>query len=203
MARRKYELKRRAEQQEETRQKIVEATVHLHETVGAAGATISAIAEQAGVERLTVYRHFPDERSLLTACTGHYLALNPPPDPSAWAAIPNAEEALRTALAEIYAYHRQTEAMMNSAQRDMTTLPILRELLVPLFDYWDGVRDLLASKFATRFATKGGDAHELLRAAIGLAVDFVTWRSLIRRQGLDDSQAIEAMMTMVKGFERA
>src|SRR5438552_15155801 len=77
---RKYQLKRRAERQEETRQRIVEATIALHQTVGGAGATISAIAARAGVERPTVYRHFPDERALLTACTGHYLALNPPPD---------------------------------------------------------------------------------------------------------------------------
>ena len=85
---RRYALKRRADRQNETRQRIVEATVHLHQTIGGAKTTISAIAEKAGVERLTVYRHFPDEKTLFTACTSHYLALNPPPDPAAWEKIP-------------------------------------------------------------------------------------------------------------------
>src|ERR671919_2710297 len=84
---RKYEKKRRAEQEAETRQRIVEAMVALHREVGPARTTISAIAERAGVERLTVYRHFPDERSLFEACTGHWRASHPPPDPGPWTQI--------------------------------------------------------------------------------------------------------------------
>ena len=98
MANRKYELKKRAEHQEETRQRIVEATVHLHETIGGQAATISAIAQQAGVERLTVYRHFPDERSLVTACTRHYLEQHPPPNAERWCGLGEPELCLRTAL---------------------------------------------------------------------------------------------------------
>ena len=79
---RKYELKRRAERQEQTRRRIVEATVGLHESVGPARTTVSAVAERAGVQRLTVYRHFPDERALLAACSGHWIASNPTPDPA-------------------------------------------------------------------------------------------------------------------------
>ena len=194
---RKYELKRRAQRQEETRQRIVEATVHLHETVGAQGATISAIAEQAGVERLTIYRHFPDERSLLTACTGHYLAQHQPPDPGNWQAIADPEQCLQTALMEIYAYHRQTEAMMNSAQHDMVDLPVLRELLEPMFGYWRQVRDRLAEKFGDRYR-EDEERHAQICAAIGHAVDFVTWRSLVRQQGLEDRQAVTAMLAMVR-----
>src|SRR5690554_6813567 len=106
---RKYELKARAEQQEETRLRIVEATVALHQQIGGPATTVSAIAERAGVERATVYRHFPDERALLTACTSHYISQNPPPNPQQWATIEDAEERLQTALCEIYAYHRRTE----------------------------------------------------------------------------------------------
>lgn len=193
MATRKYEQKRRAENQDATRLRIVEATVHLHETVGALEATISAIAERAGVERLTVYRHFPDERALLTACTSHYLSLHAPPDPAQWAAISDPEVCLQTALLEIYAYHRLTEAMMNSAQRDMTIKPVLRELLTPLIEYWNNVRDLLAGKYQVE-----GERYTLLRAAIGHAIDFVTWRSIVRQQGLEDAQAVAVMMAMVR-----
>src|SRR6266851_6093020 len=101
---RKYELKQRAQSQAETRQRIVEATVELHDSLGPARTTISAIAERAGVQRLTVYRHFPDDRSLFRACSGHWAARNPKPDPSSWAAVDDPEARLRLALAEIYAF---------------------------------------------------------------------------------------------------
>ena len=101
---RKYELKQRAESLAATRERIVEATVALHDSLGPARTTISAIAERAGVQRLTVYRHFPDERSLFEACSGHWTAQNPAPDPSTWAAVDDPEERLGIALAEIYAF---------------------------------------------------------------------------------------------------
>jgi AcrR family transcriptional regulator len=192
MTHRKYELKKRAQRQEETRQRIVEAAVHLHQTVGGQAATISAIAEEAGVERLTVYRHFPDERSLLTACTGHYFEQHPPPDPAPWRAIAEPERCLRAALTDIYAYHRETEAMMNSTYRDLDTIPLLQELLAPFFTQWDEVRNLLADKFAG-----DGASRELIRGAVGLAISFLTWRLLIRQQGLHDSQAIDLMVAMI------
>src|SRR5215208_5174558 len=86
---------RRDSRRERTRQRIVEATIELHETVGTARTTISAIAEKAGVQRLTVYRHFPDERALFTACRGHWSATNPPPDPATWTQSADPEERLR------------------------------------------------------------------------------------------------------------
>src|SRR6476620_7794449 len=67
---RRYELKRRAERQDETRQRIVDATIELHQTIGAAQTTVSEIAKRAGVGRVTVYRHFPDEETLFNACSG-------------------------------------------------------------------------------------------------------------------------------------
>src|SRR3954454_21616980 len=97
---RKYELKERARRQAETRRRITEATVELHRTVGPARTTISAIAEKAGVQRLTVYRHFPDERDLLAACSPHWLGADPPPDPSRWTDP-------RSALRELYAWYRR------------------------------------------------------------------------------------------------
>jgi len=190
---RKYELKRRAESQEETRRRILDATVELHQTVGGEQATISAIAKKAGVERLTVYRHFPDERALLEGCTSHYLAQNPPPDPSPWAAIADPELRLRTGLSAVYSYHRQTEAMALAAVRDMPKIPILREVLAPAFAYWEGVRDLLAAPFGD-----GCEPCSLTRAAVGHAIDFVTWRSLVREQGLNNAQAVELMLAMVR-----
>ncbi|MCC6628568.1 MAG: TetR/AcrR family transcriptional regulator [Chloroflexi bacterium] len=190
---RKYELKRRAAHQDETRRRIIEATVGLHESVGGAKATISAIADRAGVERKTVYRHFPDERSLLTACTGHYLTLNPVPDPTPWAQIADPPTRLRTVFAAAYAYHRRTERMFVSAYRDLPDTPLLGELLAPYFAYWTGLTELLAGAWDEASAP-----GSLRRAAIGHALEFQTWRSLARTQGLDDAQIVDLMLGMVQ-----
>lgn len=190
---RKYELKRRAEKQEETRRRITEATVELHETLGLAQTTISAIAERAGVQRLTVYRHFPDERSLFTACMSHYQAENPLPDPAPWARVTDPEARLRSALTEVYAYHHRTEPMMLSTMRDIPQKPVMFEILQPFFRHWEKVRDVLAVGWGAR-----GERRKLLLAAIGHALDFGTWRSLVREQGLDDKQATELMVRMVR-----
>ena len=105
MKRGKYKLKRRAERQEETRLRIARAAAELHETVGPSKTTISALAEEAGVSRPTIYSHFPNELSLFKACSSLDLSENPPPDPDPWAKIADPEERLRSALTEVYAYY--------------------------------------------------------------------------------------------------
>src|SRR3954465_1979840 len=107
MATRKYQQKRRAEQQAGTRHRIVEAMVDLHREVGPARTTISAIAERAGVERLTVYRHFPHEAAMFRACTTHYATQVPGPDAAMWAGIEEPAERLRSALHQFYDYYRR------------------------------------------------------------------------------------------------
>jgi AcrR family transcriptional regulator len=193
MMARTYRLKKRAAQQDETHRRIVEAAVDLHQTVGGRQATISAIAARAGVERHTVYRHFPDERTLLTACTQHYLALHPPPDPAAWQAIDDPEVRLESALTAIYAYHRATEPMMEHAVRDLVEVPLLGEVLAPFFAYWRQVHDVLAVGWEG-----AGDATRLRGAAIGLAIAFPTWQALVHQQGLDDALAVTLMVRMVR-----
>jgi AcrR family transcriptional regulator len=190
---RKYDMKRRAKRQEETRQRITEATVELHEALGPAKTTISAIAEKAGVQRLTVYRHFPDERSLFLACTSHWWAQNPPPDPDPWTKIADPETRLRRALAEVYAYHRRTEQMMASFVRDVQVHPLTREFSEPYFRHWDRMRYVLVTGWGAQ-----DQQLQLLLGALGHALDFQTWRSLVRQQGLDDEQAVELMVKMVR-----
>lgn len=189
---RRYELRLRASRQNETRQRIVEATVHLHQTLGGSKTTISAIAEKAGVERLTVYRHFPDEKALFTACTSHYMALNPPPDPAAWERIPEAEERLRTALRAIYAFHRRTEPMFTRAAGDLEELPVLREVMAPFFAYWERVHEVLCARWAV-----SGRQRLRVRAFVGHAIHFQTWRSLVREQKLMDAEAVDLVLKVV------
>lgn len=190
---RRYELKRRAEKQEETRARITEATVELHETLGPARTTISAIAEKAGVQRLTVYRHFPDERALFTACTEHWIAANPPPDPASWARGADPEERLRVALSQVYAYYRRAEPMLTGVMRDRQVHPLTHEFSEPLFRRWGRMREELAAGWEV-----SGEKRELLLSAIGHALDFGTWRSLVREQGLSEEQAVGMIACMVR-----
>ena len=190
---RKYDMKRRAQRQEETRRRIVEATVELHETIGMARTTISAIAEKAGVERLTVYRHFPDERALFSACSAHFRGANPAPDPAAWTQVSDPEERLRTALAEVYAYHRRTEPMMANFFRDAPLKPVLFEVGAKYIQLFERMRYVLATGWGVE-----DERLDLLLAALGHALDLQTWRSLVRQQELSDERAVELMVGMVR-----
>ena len=122
---RTYRKKRRAELEAQTRLRITESTVELHGTLGPSRTSISAVAQRAGVRRSTVYRHFPDEAALFAACTAHWMGLNPPPDLAGWALIEDPDERLKQALAELYAYYRRTEPMLQNLHRDEATVPIV------------------------------------------------------------------------------
>ena len=181
---RRYELKRRAEQQEETRRRIVEAAITLHGSIGIGGTTVTQIADLAGVGRQTIYRHFPDELALIRACSGLYWERNPLPDPGSWRAVADPDERLRLGLRESYAHHRRTEAMIGRALAEAGDSPIMQAY----HDHWRTAADVLVAAWGVR-----GRARTLLRAAIGHAIVFPTWRSLVRDQGLTDRQAVTLM----------
>lgn len=184
---RRYELKKRAERLEETRRRIVESTIALHETVGPARTTITQIAEGAGVGRLTVYRHFPDELTLGRACSGLYWERNPLPDPERWRKVADPRERLSVALGESYAYHCRTEAMHSRALADAADSPIM----TPYHEHWRRAADIVAAAWPVR-----GRERALLRAAVGHALSFATWSSLVRDQGLDDARAVALMLRL-------
>ena len=189
---RKYELRQRAERQAETRRRIIEATVALHQELGVARTTISDIAARSGVERATVYRHFEDEYSLIEACTSHYFAQHPFPDPDRWSDIADPAERLRVALTEVYAYHRSTEPMVDKGFRSLPDLPVLQEVLAPTLSTW---RDIAATLLPPGYGSDHDRAH--LSAAVGHAISYFTWRSLVREQGLDDCDAASLMIGMI------
>jgi AcrR family transcriptional regulator len=184
---RRYEKKRRAERQKQTRQQIVEAAVTLHGKLGVAATTVTRIADLAGVGRQTVYRHFPDELSLGLACSGLYWERNPLPDFEPWRAVADPDERLRLGLLESYAYHRRTEAMISRAFADVRDSPLMQSY----HDHWKAAADVLTSAWRLR-----GRSRTLLRAAIGHAIVFPTWHSLIREQGLTDRQAVDVMQRL-------
>ena len=190
-AKRKYEMKRRAERLAETRRRITEATIELHRTVGPAATQINEVARRAGVQRMTVYNHFPDEASLLTACSAHWRALHPAPDPAAWRAAEDPGARLRLGLHELYAWYRETEPMTANVLRDAQILPALRPIIEGgLLRYLDQARQVLTEPFGVR-----GRRRERVDAAARAAVDFHMWRALAP---LGDHDAAELAAGLVE-----
>jgi AcrR family transcriptional regulator len=186
---RPYKLKRRAVLQDETQQRIVDAAIELHQTIGPTATTISEIAERAGVGRVTVYRHFPDELTLARACSGKYLQQHPPPDPEPWRETADPEQRLRSGLRETYAYHRATQQMFSHVLADARDHPVL----TPYHEHWQRVAEVLLEPWPVR-----GRQKNLLRSALALALSFDTWRTLCDERGLTDSQAAELMLRLAR-----
>ncbi|MDX6518603.1 MAG: hypothetical protein QOF50_1449 [Gaiellaceae bacterium] len=183
---RRYQLKARADKQADTRRRIVEAAVGLHTTVGPAATSISAIAESAGVQRHTVYAHFPDEAALFGACSAHWVATNPFPDTSVWFAEADPERRLRAALSSVYGWYEGVESALALFARDAHAVPAnVREARVAQLG-------LLADAL-----TAGWSRRKVVRAAVGHALAFETWRSLVRQEGLSRRQAVDAMARFV------
>ncbi|MFE9933665.1 TetR/AcrR family transcriptional regulator [Streptomyces sp. NPDC005533] len=186
---RAYEMRKRAEEVGRTRQRIIEAAVHLHGTAGPASTTVTAIAECAGVTRLTVYRHFPDEPALYEACSGHWLSRQKLPRPDRWVAVGPPIERLTAGLADLYRFYRAGEQMLTLVIRDQHAIPEpIRE-----------ARQETTLKYVDALAGAWPeDGPPVRRAVIGHAVAFSTWHSLCREQGLTDDEAVKAMVTLVE-----
>jgi AcrR family transcriptional regulator len=190
---RKYELKSRATRQEATRQRIVAAAVELHEELGPARTSISAIAERAGVERLTVYRHFATEQEIFRACSARFDELHPLPDFTEWETIEDPFARLTLGLTQLYRYYADTERMMAAVIRDAPSTPAMQE---PFARYQQGFRamiELLVAGVAT-----SGISAECVQLPIRLAVDFRTWQIMMREQGMDISEAVDYQLQIVR-----
>jgi AcrR family transcriptional regulator len=190
---RRYRKRRRAELEGRTRQRITEAAVKLHGSVGPAQTTISAVAEEAGVQRATVYRHFPTEEALFEACSSHWAASNPRPDPGLWADIGDPAARLRRALADLYAWYRRTEAMLERVRRDASQVEAMAAPVARFAAYLESVATTILHGRRER-----GAARRRVAAAVGHAVAFATWQSLTRDQGLEDAEAVALMAAAVE-----
>jgi AcrR family transcriptional regulator len=191
---RPYRMTRRAELEEQTRRRITQSAVALHEELGPARTSISAIADRAGVRRSTVYRHFPDDDALFAACSSHWRGANPPPDPHVWAAIEDPAARTEAALRELYAFYGRTHRMYASLLRDEPLVPIVQRLLRDFYGYLRAIEDVLVAGRGLR-----GRAATRTRAAIGHALAFPTWLSLTHEQGLADDDAVALMCVLVEG----
>jgi AcrR family transcriptional regulator len=184
---RTYTLRRRAEQQAETRQRIVEAAVELHGTVGPAATTISMVAERAGVQRHTLYAHFPDERSLLMACSGLVEQRAPLPDAAPWRAIEDHTARLRAGLAALYGWYERNAALAGCVLRDAEQHPLVQEIAALRFGpFMAAYHEVLGARLSAK-----------QRALLPLALSFHSWRSLTRDGGMKTSAAVEAMVKAI------
>jgi Bacterial regulatory proteins, tetR family. len=176
-------MRRRAELVDQTRLRITEAAMRLHTTVGPSNTTVSTVAEEAGVTRLTVYRHFRDQDELFRACRGHWISANPPPDDAAWRSIPVLEDRARRAFTELYGWYREHGAELYPIYRDMATMPRSTQ------------EAMRAESGARADALLDGlpvsrSARRQLRAVAGHLVSLMTWRSLVVEQGLGEDEAV-------------
>ena len=187
---RPYRKTKRALTEAETRQRIVEATVELHQTLGPAKTTIKAIAERAGVQRATVYNHFPDLQVLFAVCNAYYYERHPMPDPTSWVGIASPNERFHVAVRELYRWYEETEAMLSVGIRDIDAVPpAAREAF---FGYFRHVaRSLMTGR------RERGRKRVRTAAAVGHAISFVTWHSLVREGSLTSEEAADLMEVMV------
>lgn len=184
---RKYELRQRADAMAATRQRIVDAAVELHRTIGPARTTVVGIAAAAGVQRHTVYRHFPNEDDLFDACGTQYWAAHPWPDPQSWTAIAHGPTRLAQALEDLYAFYDDVEPMLANVLRDAETVPVVARALDPYRSYLDDVTAVLVPRLTP-----------LTDAALSHATAFHTWQSLVRHNALTTTQAVRLMTTLVQ-----
>jgi AcrR family transcriptional regulator len=185
---RKYELKQRADAMEETRLRITKAAMELHGSVGPARTTVTAVAERAGVQRHTVYRHFPTEAELLASCSGHFAALHPWPDTDAWSRIDDPRERLATGLNEVYRWYEETGEMMTRILRDRELVEAIEPALQPFYDYVGRCARVLSAGWGLR-----GRRKRILEASIRHAVEFGTWQSLVRSGNITRAEAVRLM----------
>lgn len=169
---RPYVKRARKEQMEQTRARIVDAVVALHEEVGPLKTTVASIAVRAGVQRLTVYRHFPDEAALLSACSHRYTQLHPPPDPSQWEPGQAPADYVETAVRDLFDYYSRTAPMLTRIYRDAPEVTPLAEIMRGFDSYLQQIADDLAQRLS------GSDGQSATRATTRHLVKFSTWQSL-------------------------
>jgi AcrR family transcriptional regulator len=192
---RPYRMRRRQATLDATRDRIAEAAFELHCEVGPAHATISAIAGRAGVQRHTVYRHFPDLVELIRACTIHGMEITNLPDPEPWRAIPDPLRRLRAALGALYPYYRANEQLIGNILRDLPVMPELAAGSAPYQDHLGRIWGTVLEPWASTSGPKGNR----VRALVSTALEFGTWQALTRRGGLADDDAVETMLRAVRG----
>lgn len=190
---RTYTLKKRAESQSETRRRIADAALELHSSIGPAATTLSLIAERAGVQRHTLYAHFPDERGLFLACSGLAMERDALPSAEPWRGLADRRERLRTGLAAIYGWYERNAQLAACVLRDAEFHLLTRET----------TEATMGPFIAAYHEVLGAALTAKQRAMLGLALSFYTWRTLVREGGLSQADAVETMVQVIEDADEA
>ena len=175
-------MRRRAESQGETRRRIVEAALQLHRMLGPARTPLSAVAAAAGVQRHTLYRHFPTPESLFKACGEHFAATSGRPDPARWSELPATRERARVILADLYAWYAGNADAVGRALRDSDQVPVGSGV----HNLQAAAVDLLAGRAQRR------------RAAARMMVSFGAWSALTEDGAMAPAAAAKLAAEMLE-----
>ena len=100
------------------------------------------------------------------------------------------DERLRAALADLYRWYGETEEMLAPGMRDIEHVPAgSREAFL---EYFQTVHAALTANRRER-----GRTRLRIAGAIGHAINFHTWHSLVREQQLNVDEAIALMTATV------
>jgi AcrR family transcriptional regulator len=186
---RPYEQRLRAEQAAETRQRIVEAALHLHGTIGPARTTISLVAAEAGVQRHTFYAHFPDEADLFLACSGLHQERDPMPDATGWRVVTDPKARLVKGLGALYDWYGRNATLIACVLRDAEHHALTRATVdLRIAPHLKTMADILGDGIPARH-----------RPLLRLAISFHTWRSLVQESGLSPKAAINTLVHAIFG----
>ncbi len=186
---RPYVKAARAQSEAETRSRIVEALVSLHEEIGPARTTVKAVAERAGVQRLTVYRHFADEFEMISACSARWQERVRPPDLSAITATDPRQRARQILLA-LYRYYREGEPMLSQVHADAPHVVAVQNVV----NAFDAHLDAMVAEMERGWRGRSAARRMTLRHA----VRFTTWQSLAALSSGDDA-AVDLVMRWIDG----
>jgi AcrR family transcriptional regulator len=172
---RNYRLNERAKAQDETRERIVQATMALHDEQGVAATSFTDVARRAGIGAATVYRHFATIDALVAACGAHVWAEMRPPVPelatAVFEGVVGRPARLLRLVDELDAFYHRGALRLHKAAADREAVPGLDEFLKAVEA---GVVDLV------REAVKGEELPELAIALLISLTEFPVWQSLQR-----------------------
>jgi len=189
---RKYDLGKRKALLEDTRRRIVEATLHLHTSKGPARTSMQDIARLADVSQVTAYRHFPTLSDLFGACKSRFLEKYPPPGPEILEGSQSLEERVRTTILKLYRYYDVIGQALWAIQRDAEVLPEFKAV------FHESMASLISlAEAALAPLVRNTNSYRRALAVLSVAIDVGTWRNLVRLQGFTSEQAAELMAELV------
>ena len=177
---RKYSMDRRSATVDETRRRIVEATMALHDEQGILATSMQDIAARADVALGTVYRHFPTIEDLVPACGGRNFELNPPPNRAVFAGLPTRAERARALIAAYYAHYALHPRMFEIGMAEAEKLPALAAFMD------DGKAHLL--RLVTEAIAPTPSGADAFKLAVALC-SFSSWQALTQAGFSSDAAA--------------